>query len=123
MNLHLSAALLAALFLTGCAASSERPPAATAARLVPDTRLRGSIASVNEQGQFVVVDFNTAAIPPLATRLNVYRNHQIVGVVRLTGPGRDNLGAADIVEGEAAAGDAAIWDPPPAGADGRATAP
>jgi hypothetical protein len=79
--------------------------------VVPDERSYGRIATVNPQGQFVVVDFNVGTIPPLQTSMNVYRKNEVVGVIRLSGPVRENLVAGDIVSGEAAVGDTAIWDP------------
>ena len=103
--------LAACLLLTACSATGpgnrgqpSRPG------LVVDERFRGRIATLNPAGQFVVVDFNVGAIPPLRSRLNVYRDDTIVGVGQLTGPARDNLVAADILSGEVAVGDAAIWD-------------
>lgn len=104
------------LLLTACSATGPgsrdkqlRPG------LVVDERLRGRIATLNPAGQFVVVDFNVGAIPPLRSRMNVYRDERIVGVVQLTGPVRDNLVAADILSGEVAVGDEAIWDRAKAG--------
>ena len=101
----------ACLLLTACSATGPanwgqplRPG------LVVDERLRGRIATFNHTGQFVVVDFNVGAIPPLRSRLNVYRDDTSVGMIQLTGPVRDNLVAADIISGEVAVGDAAIWD-------------
>lgn len=111
MNCH--AVILVALtgMVTGCAAPRPSKPAAQpAAKIVPDERLHGRIATVNMQGQFVVVDFNVGAIPPLQSQLNVYRGNVIVGAVWLSGPVRDNLVAGDLVNGEAAVGDVAIWD-------------
>lgn len=77
--------------------------------------MRGRIATLNPTGQFVVVDFNVGAIPPLRSRMNVYRSYTVVGVIQLTGPVRDNLVAADILSGEVAVGDEAIWDRAKAG--------
>lgn len=112
MNCRLLIALPLALVLAGCAASpSAQPAARKQVRLVPDERPYGRVATVNPQGQFVVVDFNVGPIPPLQTTLNVYRKNEVMGVIRLTGPVRENLVAGDIVSGEAAVGDTAIWDP------------
>lgn len=105
---------LLACALAGCATPRPAPSAAPPkVRLVPDERLHGRIATVNTTGQFVVVDFNVGAMPPLGTKLNVYRTNEVVGVVRLTGPVQENFVAGDIVRGEAAAGDRAIWDREP----------
>lgn len=100
-----------ALLAFGCAAPRTKKPSPQAAvRLVPDERLHGRIATINSPGQFAVLDFNVGRIPPLKSELNVYRGNEIVGVVRLTGPARDNLVAADILNGELVVGDRAIWD-------------
>jgi hypothetical protein len=112
MNSRLLFALPLALVLAGCAASpSAQPAAQKQVRLVPDERPYGRVATVNPQGQFVVVDFNVGTIPPLQAMLNVYRKHEVVGVIRLTGPVRDSLVAGDIVSGEPTVGDTAILDP------------
>ncbi len=112
MNCRLLIALPLALVLAGCAASpSAQPAARPQVRIVPDERPYGRVATVNAQGRFVVVDFNVGAIPSLQTTLNVYRKNEVVGVIRLTGPVRENLVAGDIVSGEAAVGDIAILDP------------
>lgn len=101
------------LMVAGCAGGSSAGrtrPAVKPDELRPDVRLHGRVVSTNEQGQFVVVDFNVGEIPPLQTRMNVYRDGRTVGELKLTGPARDNLVAADITRGEAAVGDEAIWD-------------
>lgn len=95
---------------TGCATARQPPRPKPQAQILPDNRLQGRVAQINAQGQFVVVDFNVGAIPPLETVMNVYRGNAVVGVIRLTGPTRDNLVAGDIVQGEAGVGDQAIWD-------------
>lgn len=104
------------LLLTACAATGpgSRSPQLRPG-LVMDERLRGRIATLNTAGQFVVVDFNVGAIPPLRSRMNVYRDDTVVGLIQLTGPVRDNLVAADVVSGAVAVGDEAIWDRAEAG--------
>jgi len=100
------------LLAAGCSTTRPAKPVAKspATQLLADERLQGRIAQVNSKGQFVVVDFNVGAIPPLQTSMNVYHGNAVVGVIRLTGPARDNLVAGDLVQGEAAVGDQAIWD-------------
>jgi len=65
------------------------------------------IVSVNPELKFVVIDFSTGTMPPIGTRLSVYRGEKEVGVVRVTEPARAQLATADIVEGEARVGDEA----------------
>ena len=104
--------LLLCLALAGCAGTGDQPtPGAGrpgAAVIKPDTRLRGTIKTVNTQGQYVIVDFGLGTIPPLNTELNVYQNEAVVGVVQLTGPSRGAIVAGDLISGEAAVGDLAI---------------
>ena len=50
--------------------------------------------------------------------MNVYRNDAVVAVLTLTGPVRNSIVAADIVSGEAKAGDVAIWEQPKKEDDG-----
>lgn len=100
-----------ALLSFGCAApSTKKPSPKPVVRIVPDDRLHARVATINSPGQFAVLDFNVGRIPPLRSELNVYRGNEIVGAVRLTGPARDNLVAADILNGELVVGDRAIWD-------------
>lgn len=104
-------ALFSITLLSGCATRtvSHEQPASTV-RIVPDPRLHGRIASVNTQGQFVVIDFNVGRIPPLNSHMQVYRENKVVGEINLSGPINDNLVAADVVRGELTLGDLAIWD-------------
>jgi hypothetical protein len=111
MNRPTAMLFTVALLVFGCAAPpTKKPSPQPVVRIVPDERLHGRIATINSPGQFAVLDFNVGRIPPLRSELNVYRGNEVVGVVRLTGPARDNLVAADIVDGELAVGDRAIWD-------------
>lgn len=72
-------------------------PDATAAR----------VASANEEYRFVVLDFSGHAMPPIGTRLKVYRDQQPVGTVQITEPMRGRFATADILDGEARMGDEA----------------
>ena len=65
------------------------------------------IVSVNPELGFVVVDFSSRVMPPVGTRLNVYRGDKNIGAVRITEPVRARLATADIVEGEVHVGDEA----------------
>lgn len=59
----------------------------------------GRIHMVNAGLRFVVVDYTLGGIPPVDSRLNVYRNNEKVAQLRLSGPERNGFIAADIVEG------------------------
>lgn len=104
--------VLCLLLVSGCVPAQRTEPRAGAGapRIMHDSRLHGRIATVNLRGQFVVVDFNVGAIPPLPAKMNIYRGNDIVGRIRLGGPANDNLVAGDILEGELRVGDVAIWD-------------
>jgi hypothetical protein len=65
------------------------------------------IVSVNPELQFVVIDFSSRVMPPIGTRLNVYRGDKNVGAVQITEPVRARLATADIVQGEVRVGDEA----------------
>lgn len=106
--------LLLVIVLAGCSSPSTPvtlpPPGFATAKMKPDSRLRGRIKSVNQQGQYAIIDFGLGTIPPMQTRMNVYRGSEVVGVLNLTGPSRQSIVAGDILSGEAQAGDIAIWD-------------
>jgi hypothetical protein len=100
---------------TGCLGSGTPAPVRTAtapggAHLEPSPVELGAvarIASVNPEHGFVVIDFASQTVPPVGTRLNVYRGDKRVGAVRITEPVRAPLATADIVEGQVRVGDEA----------------
>ncbi len=55
---------------------------------------------VNAQGRFVVISFPPGPVPPAQEHLNVYRNSQKVGEVKVTGPQRESDTVADIISGD-----------------------
>ena len=65
------------------------------------------IASVNSELGFAVVDFAAQTMPPVGTRVNVYRGDKRVGTVRITEPVHAPLATADVVDGEVRVGDEA----------------
>jgi hypothetical protein len=65
----------------------------------------GKVASVNANLRFVVIDFSLSRVPEVEQRLNVYRQGQKVGEVRISGPTLNQNTVADIVAGEAQTGD------------------
>ena len=70
-----------------------------------DEAVVGTVVSVNAALRFLVMDFPVRKLPVLEQRLNVYRNGQKVGEVKVTGPGRDTTIAGDIMVGEVQVGD------------------
>jgi type IV pilus biogenesis protein CpaD/CtpE len=112
--------LVCALVFSGCAHSNNKKkggrtqksittiPAPTVVR--PVTKGSGVVLSVNETLRFVVIDFSSAEIPPLNTRLNVYRAGQKVAELNLSGPIRNSNVVADIRAGETKVGDEVRMD-------------
>jgi hypothetical protein len=121
------AVLFFAFLLAGCARSKPDPPVSAAqtktarsSRLAAvghgqkvgskpevtlDEGVLGTVVSVNPALRFLVMDFPVRKLPVLEQRLNVYRNGQKVGEVKVTGPGRDTTIAGDITVGEVQVGD------------------
>jgi hypothetical protein len=68
--------------------------------VTPDSSLEGRVASVNEAGRFVVIKFPLGRMPSLQSTLNVYRQGQKVGELKVTGPQKDDHIVADIHSGD-----------------------
>jgi hypothetical protein len=75
--------------------------------ITPDERLTGRVVAYNQPGRFVVLNFPVGRLPALEQRLAVYREGLKVGLLRVTGPQRDDNIVADVVEGTALPGDEA----------------
>jgi hypothetical protein len=101
LTLGLGVALVA-----GCAASpkTERsmPPPAI---VVPDDAQRATVAMFNSIGRFVVLNFPAGSLPKHDQVFFVYHGGLKAGEVKITGPERDNSTVADLISGEAHAGD------------------
>lgn len=80
-------------------------PAPTKVTVTPDTTLAGKVISVNANLRFVVVNFPVGHMASVDQQLNVYRQGQKVGAVKITGPQQDDNIIADISDGEVQAGD------------------
>jgi hypothetical protein len=65
------------------------------------------VVSANPELRFVVVDFSSRVMPPVGTRLNVYRGDKSIGAIQITEPVRARLATADVVEGDVRVGDEA----------------
>ncbi len=126
MRVSLSVILLFALSLSGCAkkkiadppilpqARAGAPAAPAAARttnqtliVTPESALVGKVELVNTIGRFVTLRFPLGRMPVVEQRLNLYRRGLKVGEVKVTGPQREDRIVADLVAGEAEAGDEA----------------
>lgn len=73
--------------------------------VLPDNLLAGRVAVFNPAGRFVVVYFPGGSLPAIDQRMGVYRQGLKVGEVKFSGPQRDDNIVADLIEGEAQAGD------------------
>ena len=104
---RLAAILLSSVLLSGCA--SKKPPTPVQLPLpsivMPDDSLAAKVISYNDAGQFVVLGFPPGQMPQVDQMLFIYRDGLKVGEVKITGPERDNDIVADLIEGEARAGD------------------
>ena len=80
-------------------------PPRHALTVTPDNPLVGKVATVNSAGRFVVLSFPVGHLPALEQRLTVNRRGKKIGEVKITGPQLDENVVADIVDGEAEAGD------------------
>jgi len=104
--------VLGALLTAGCRpgdAQRNSGPAArgpkSPTRMTPDQRLTGRVAMVNPQNRTAILSFPIGWVPAAGRQLGVYREGLKVGEVRITGPQMDTNIAADLLAGEAAAGD------------------
>ena len=82
--------------------TNTTPAASSAPSVLPAS---GRVHTLNPGLRFVVVDYTLGGMPPLHSRLNVYRNNEKIGEVRLSGPERNGFVAADILEGILQIGD------------------
>jgi len=73
----------------------------------PMAIVSGRIDSVNPKGRYVVISFQIGTMPPLDSRLTVYRAGVKVAELKVTPPQQNNFTAADIIEGECQIGDEA----------------
>ena len=111
-----AACLVLGTIATGCvgARTTSAPPSRPAiqsqpGQLEPVPSQFGpgpaKVVSVNPELRFVVIDFSSRVMPPVGTRLNVFRGDKNVGAVQITEPVRARLATADIVQGEVRVGD------------------
>ncbi len=105
MQICLGALGAACWLVMGCAHKSPPARSAAAAKptppvITPDLRPLGQVATVNMQGRFVVLTFESGPIPVIGEQLGLYRGGVKVGEVRITGPQKENNIVADIVAGE-----------------------
>lgn len=108
------AVLLAAVLASGCASGHKtgaavKPGAAGTQNLhpivTPDDMISGKVAYYDSAGRFVVLSFPVGMMPKIQQTLFLYRNGLKVAELLVTGPQTDNNIVADLMKGEAQAGD------------------
>ena len=101
--------LVAGILLSGCASSKQKTsasvPAASSLIVTPDASLAAKVAAYNAAGRFVVLSFPFGQMPGMGQSLFLYHDGLKAGEVKISGPQRDNNIVADVVTGEAQAGD------------------
>ena len=112
-----AACLVLEMVVAGCSnvggTKTSRPSAIqpVPAQIEPSSSQFGpspaKIVSVNPELRFVVVDFSSRVMPPVGTRLNVYRGDKSIGAIQITEPVRARLATADVVDGDVRVGDEA----------------
>ncbi len=65
----------------------------------------GKVVSANSVSRFVVLDYSLSRLPALGDRLSIYRQGLKVGEVQVSGPVMNNNVVADLLKGDAQAGD------------------
>lgn len=73
--------------------------------VTPGNALTGKVATYNDAGRFVVLDFPIGQMPAVDRRLFVYRRGLKVGEVKVNSWQRDHYVVADLITGEAQSGD------------------
>jgi hypothetical protein len=102
--------LISFLLVVGLGACSGTAPgrsqrSAPPLTVLPDPGVQGQVVTANPQLRYVVMDFPIRRLPALEQLLNVYRDGQKVGEVRVTGPLIGTATAGDILTGQALPGD------------------
>ena len=87
-----------------------KPSRPTQPEPVPDASFAGTVILANPAARTVVLSCPIGRVPPLGTRLALYREGLKVGEIKVTGPRMDFNIVADVVEGEARVQDTARED-------------
>ena len=97
----------APLLVAGCASRNAvfTPLPDEKVIVTAESGLAGKVIKMNLEGRFVILNFPIGHLPALEQRFNVYRRGLKVGEVKITGPQMDDDIVADVVNGEAQAGD------------------
>jgi hypothetical protein len=85
--------------------SANPHPAQTPTIVAPDASLVAKVLTVNNVGRFVVLNFPVGRMPRLDQHLFLYRAGLKTAEVKVVGPQQDTSIVADIISGDAQAGD------------------
>jgi hypothetical protein len=103
--------LTAGILVSGCAShkpkSSAPAPKADSVIITPDTSLSAKVVRYNSVGRYVVLSFPIGQMPKANQAFSLYRDGLKVGEIKIDTWQRDNFAVADLVTGEAQAGDEA----------------
>ena len=101
--------LIFGLLISGCASHKQKvstaAPRAPQMIVTPETSMAAKVVSYNDVGRFVVLSFPVSQMPQMGQNLFLYRGGLKTGEVKITGPQRDNNIVADVISGDAQAGD------------------
>ena len=101
--------LLAGALIAGCASHQKKvvvvAPVAPKAIITPDNSMTATVAMYNALGRYVVLNFPAENMPTNDQVFFIYHGGLKSGEVKITGPSRNNSTVADLVNGEAQAGD------------------
>jgi len=97
------------ILISGCALHKHKTaapvPKAGSVIITPDASLAAKVVSWNPAGRFVVLSFPVGQMPAMGQSLFLYHGGLKTGEVKISGPQRDNNIVADMVAGQAQAGD------------------
>lgn len=94
-------------------AALPEPARTNEVRLTVDDAPHGLVLRVSTKARFATLSFPLARLPEPGQYLDVWRTNSIVGQVRVSGPGRDEVIIADLVAGDCQSGDEVTPPRPP----------
>jgi hypothetical protein len=103
---RLAALAVSAVFIfSGCARWGHRRPGAAAIEPPPGPRRVGTVAVVNEELRFVLVDVGSLYVPQAGTALKSFSGDTESGILAVDPEKRRPFIVADIIKGEPKVGD------------------
>ena len=100
---------MAGMLVSGCIFHKQKTsasvPEGSPLIITPDASLAAKVISYNDAGRFVVLNFPVGRMPETGQNLFLYREGLKTGEVKISRPQLDNIVVADVVTGDARAGD------------------